>query len=153
MSAPSPAEIPYTVRRSERARRARRARAPSRRRLRRGGAKLQRPAHPGAAHALGLLLLARADELQLAPAARARARARIRRLARGLPSAGARPLAALLGAARAPLARLARGSRLAQPERRDAGAVNVGTGEETPGAGGSVTGPSESTSATRCARV
>ncbi len=39
----------------------------------------------------------RRDELQLAPLARARARARLRRLARGLPPTGARPLAALLG--------------------------------------------------------
>ena len=52
-------------------------------------------------------------ELQLAPAARARARARLRRLARGLPPGDPRPLAALLGAARAPVARLPRGPRVA----------------------------------------
>ena len=59
--------------------------------------------------------------LLLAPGAGAR----IRRLARGLPSAGARPLASLLGAARAPLAGLPRGSGLAGPQRRNAGAVGA----------------------------
>ena len=62
----------------------------------------------------------RADELQLAAAAGARARARLRRLARGLPPGDPRPLAALLGARGAPLAALARGPRVAAPQRRDA---------------------------------
>ena len=77
------------------------------------GLRLQRARHPRAAHALGVVLLAGADELQLAAAAGARAGARIRRLARGLPPRGARPLAALLGAARQPPAELARGARVA----------------------------------------
>src|SRR6185437_2779341 len=88
-----------------------------------GGPRLQRSGHPRPAHPLGLLLRARAHELQLAPAAGPRAGAGIRGLARGLPSGRARPLTALLGAARPPPAELARGEGLAERERRDARAL------------------------------
>ena len=87
------------------ARRARRSRRDSTRPRELAGRAYSGPRHPRPAHPLGLLLLERADELQLAAAAGARASARIRRLARGLPPRGARPLAPLLGAGRAPLAR------------------------------------------------
>ena len=77
------------------------------------GSPLQRPDIRAPAHALGVVLAERAHELQLAADAGARARARLRRLARGVPPRDPRPLAALLGAARAPLARLPRGPPLA----------------------------------------
>ena len=68
----------------------------------------------------GELLAERRDRAQLAAAARARAGLRLRRLARGLPPRRDGPLAALLGAARAPPARLPRAARLAAAQRRRA---------------------------------
>src|SRR5439155_5175936 len=82
-----------------------------------------RPAGALTAQPLGVVLAGGPHELQLAAAAGARARARLRDLARGLPPGGARPLAALLGAARAALAQLPRGPRVAAPLRRHARAV------------------------------
>src|SRR5439155_11290124 len=82
--------------------------------------------HPRAAHALGIVLVDRCAELQLAPAARARGRPRLRRLARGLPPRGAGPFGALLGARRAPPARLPRAARVAAAARADARAVKAG---------------------------
>src|SRR2546430_45466 len=88
-------------------------------------APVSRPSGALAAQPLGVVLAGGTHELQLAPAARARAGAAVRGLARGLPPRGSRPLAALLGAASAALARLPRGSRLAAPLRRDARAVSA----------------------------
>ena len=62
---------------------------------------------PRAAHALGVVLVRRRDVVQLAAAARAARDRRLRGRARGLPPRGDGPLAALLGAARVPRARLA----------------------------------------------
>ena len=76
--------------------------------------------HPQPAHPLGQLLVHRRDELQLAPHARPRAGARLRRLARGVPPRRHGPLAAVLGARRAPRPRLPRAAALAAPERRRA---------------------------------
>src|SRR5439155_159005 len=81
---------------------------------------------PRAAHALGVVLVDRRAELQLAAAARARGRPRLRRLARGLPPRRDGPLAALLGAGRAPRARLPRAARVAAAPRGDAGVVRAG---------------------------
>ena len=80
---------------------------------------------PRAAHALGELLGARRDELQLAAAAGARAGARLRRLARGLPPRGPGPLPALLALLERALPGLPRARGLAAPPRRDAGAVSA----------------------------
>src|SRR5262249_565446 len=59
-----------------------------------------------AADPLGELLAGRSHELQLAAAARSRAGSGLRHLARGLPSRGDGPLAALLGVAGLALPRL-----------------------------------------------
>ena len=86
---------------------------------------LRRPDHPRPAHALGVLLGAGPDVVQLAPAARARGGPGLRGRARGLPPRGDGPLRALLGAARVPRARLARARRLAAPLRGGAAAARA----------------------------
>ena len=80
---------------------------------------------PRPADALGKLLAVGRDELQLAAAAGARAGARLRRLARGLPSGGDGPLAAVLGAARVALPGLPRPRAVAAASRGDARPVEV----------------------------
>src|SRR5436190_8323101 len=72
---------------------------------------------PGAADALGQLLLERHDELQLAPAAGARGDPRLRGGARGRAPRGPRPLAALLAAARVTVPGLPRARALAAGAR------------------------------------
>src|SRR5438067_635209 len=96
----SPESIPYRIRRSDRARRVR-------------GRRLRAAEHPRPAHPLGKLLVDGNAELQLAAAPRPRGRARLRRLARGLPPEGPRPLAALLAHGRPSLRGLARARALA----------------------------------------
>src|SRR5436190_24348444 len=78
---------------------------------------------PGAADALGQLLLERHDELQLAPAAGARGDPRLRGGARGRAPRGARPLAALLAAARLALPGVQGARAVAQEERVGAEAL------------------------------
>ena len=67
------------------------------------GTTLYEAVDPRPAHALGLVLGARRDELQLAAAAGARAGARLRRLARGLSPARDGPFAQVLGPRPQPL--------------------------------------------------
>src|ERR1700677_2553071 len=91
----------------------------------RAGRPVLHAAHdPSAAHALGELLTLRRDELQLAAAARTARGARLRRLARGLSSAGDGSLAAVLGAAGAVVPGLSRAVGLAAAPRPDARALN-----------------------------
>src|SRR3954471_13913904 len=73
-----------------------------------GGHPFYAAIHTRTAHAVGQLFLDGRDELQLATAARAARDPRLRRRARGRPSRGARPLAALLAPAGLALARLSR---------------------------------------------
>ena len=109
-------------------RRAARGASAADRGLRARGATARRSlrAHPDRrpAHALGLLLTDRDALVQLAPRPGAAARARIRRRARALPPARARPLAAFLAARRACASRLSRGAALAsRPRARAAGRI------------------------------
>src|SRR4051794_10502800 len=80
---------------------------------------------PGATHALGVLLLERGDELQVAAPARAARDPRLRGGARGGASRGARPLGPLLAPARVAGAGVSRARALAAPQRPGAAALVV----------------------------